>query len=489
MKLRWRILLALTFAALLPLIPMWLSISSTLKTGIRALTPETTMEALDGGIRIARIQYQTLVQQQFATLRQLVHFFDPKHPYEFMPPTVTQDKSLTLYLSDGSRWKVLKGGSWVETLGPPESASDSFSELPEIIRAEVTKDSWTLVMVKKLDEQFRTDAEQLRHAMADWTRIAPEREPLINSLVYTFILTYLLFLALSFIIGFLMSRHATKRIEQLTDTAVEVAEGHENIRSEVHGTDEIGQLAASFNQMLDRLDESRKTAADMEKKAAWRGLARILAHEIKNPLTPIQLSVQQLADSYHGDDEQYASTLATTREIVDEEVESLRKLVREFSSFARAPKIDPTEEDPAELVSDLQSLYGTALKTSATVAASPPCKFDREKIKRALINLIDNGMAAAGSNPQLELRVKEEREFLVFEVEDNGPGVPDDKCDKIFEPDFTTKRTGMGIGLPVVRTTASQHGGTVTCHKGEILGGALFRLMIKRVSEIPADEE
>ncbi len=488
MKLRWRIILALTFAALLPLIPMWISVTSTLRTGIRALTPETTMAALDGGIRIARSQYQTLVQQQYSTLRQQVHFFDVEAPEEFMPPAITRDNTLTLYQSDGSRWKVLRGGQWVETLGPPDPARDSFTALPELIRAEVEKEGYKLVLVKELDDEFRADAERLRATLADWTQLAPEREPLINSLVYTFILTYLLFVALSFILGLLMARRATRRIEQLTETAVQVSEGNEEVRTVVKGNDEIGQLAAGFNQMLDRLQRSRKTAADMEKKAAWRGLARVLAHEIKNPLTPIQLSVQQLSDSYQGDDEQFASTLATTREIVDEEVESLRKLVREFSSFARAPRIDPAEEDPADLLADLQSLYGSKLAAVSELPESTYC-FDREKIKRALINLLDNAFAASGKEATVELRALDEEECLVFEVEDNGPGVPDAQCEKIFEPDFTTKRSGMGIGLPVVRTTATQHGGDVICLRGSKLGGALFRLHIQRCSVAPSDDE
>ncbi|MBD3165001.1 histidine kinase, partial [bacterium] len=243
------------------------------------------------------------------------------------------------------------------------------------------------------------------------------------------------------------------------------------------GNDEIAVLADSFNRMLDRLAKSRALAADMEKKAAWRELARVLAHEIKNPLTPIQLSVQQLADSYTGEDERFAKTLATTKEIVNEEVDTLRKLTREFSEFARAPRIEPEENSVEELVHELEQFYAGRLEVTI-IESIPVLVFDREKVKRALINLVENALSMTTTDESVLLTVMREDETIVLDIEDDGPGVPQDQREKVFEPYYTTRRSGVGLGLPIVRTTAEQHGGRVSCLEGQHRKGARFRFTL-----------
>jgi nitrogen fixation/metabolism regulation signal transduction histidine kinase len=272
---------------------------------------------------------------------------------------------------------------------------------------------------------------------------------------------------------------AARRIEDLTIIAQRVAEGHEELRAPVVSRDEVGTLADSFNRMLDRLAQSRALAADMEKKAAWRELARVLAHEIKNPLTPIQLSVQQLADTYKGDDDTFARTLATTREIVNEEVDTLRRLTREFSEFARAPQIEPEENTILELLRELEQFY--AGRVELHVSQDPGLSvFDREKVKRALINLVDNALSVSPEHDPVRMSLAGESGRIVIEVEDNGPGITSDRREKVFEPYFTTKRSGVGLGLPIVRTTAEQHGGYVEALDALHLKGARFRFVLPR---------
>lgn len=255
---------------------------------------------------------------------------------------------------------------------------------------------------------------------------------------------------------------------------VKVGEGEENLRAREGGGGEVAKLASTFNLMIERLDTSRRKAAEMEKMAAWRELARVLAHEIKNPLTPIQLSVQQITDEYHGNDERYEE-LSTTREIVDEEIESLRKLVREFSDFARAPQLELAMESPEDLARDLDSFYGK--RVNLTMDTVPPeMLFDREKLKRALINLLDNALHAAGDDGEVQLSLKQEGETLLWAVEDSGSGIEEERREEVFEPYVTSKRSGVGLGLPVVRSVAREHGGEVILDQSVMLGGARFRI-------------
>jgi nitrogen fixation/metabolism regulation signal transduction histidine kinase len=204
--------------------------------------------------------------------------------------------------------------------------------------------------------------------------------------------------------------------------------------------------------------------ARLARIAAWRDFARALAHEIKNPLTPIQLAVQQLKDRAPKDaDPEYAALLAECVEIVDEEVAALRKLTREFSEFAKLPEPKLADGDVAALLEDLGRLYGE--RVSVTMAARPlPARFDAEELRRALVNLVDNGLgacAAAGRAPVVAVRGASENGAVRIDVEDGGAGIESAALAKIFAPGFTTKPGGMGLGLAIVESIVRGHGATI----------------------------
>ncbi|MDJ0623896.1 MAG: ATP-binding protein [Desulfocapsaceae bacterium] len=212
----------------------------------------------------------------------------------------------------------------------------------------------------------------------------------------------------------------------------------------------------------------------MQRMAAWREVARRIAHEIKNPLTPIQLSAQRLRRRYpailENGDEIFDQCTATIINQVDE----LKRLVGEFSQFARMPKIQKSENNLPKLVDATLFLYKEAHKhihfQLQIVNDIPTFLFDGEQIKRCLINLLDNAVAVLPEGGNIDIEVVREGESVFLKVYDDGPGTtPEDKV-KLFEPYFSTKKAGTGLGLAIVSTIVSDHSGYIRVHDNEPRG-------------------
>ena len=228
--------------------------------------------------------------------------------------------------------------------------------------------------------------------------------------------------------------------------------------------DEVGDLVHSFNTMITTLKEKQDQVVSLEKMAAWREIARILAHEIKNPLTPIQLTVQHMKDKYEGDDPEYGKLLEECSEIVTDEIESLRTLVREFSEFARMPKLSLSPGDLNELVEEVRKLYPNNNISLELERTLPELHFDHEKMRRVIINLIENGLDSINEKGvgDIQIRTSLEDKMAVIHYSDTGNGIPNEIREKIFEPYFSTKKSGMGLGLAIVKRIIEEHGGSIS---------------------------
>jgi nitrogen fixation/metabolism regulation signal transduction histidine kinase len=289
-----------------------------------------------------------------------------------------------------------------------------------------------------------------------------------------FLVSFVLVVGAALALGLFVGRRLTRRVTALASATRAVGQGDLSARVAVSGSDELADLARAFNQMVAELAESRDRIAYLQKIGAWQEVARRLAHEIKNPLTPIQLAMQQLQSSYHpvavGGDEQFRQQLATSSEIVAEEIAGLGRLVDEFSAFARLPSVQPAPIDAASLIEDLQRSYPDLALDF--IAAQHPITLigDRLLLKRALHNLVKNAREAGAKTVRLSL------EGSAILVDDDGPGVPPSLA--LFDPYVTTKEHGTGLGLAIVRKIALEHGGDVTVEKSP-LGGARFRLTLR----------
>ncbi len=316
-----------------------------------------------------------------------------------------------------------------------------------------------------------------------------ERDRLRRGFLLPFLLVYLLVLLLSLSAAGLLSRRLTQRLELLSDGARRIGAGDWSARVPLRGRDEIARLGTAFNDMAAGLGEQQRRLADLERMAAWREMARSLAHEIKNPLTPISLMVQEMRDRYPGSDAGYEGFLAESGRIIEEEIESLRRLSREFSEFARTPEMQRCRADLAALLEDLTRLYGSVPVNLRIDPRLPDFDFDAEQLRRVFSNLFENALAAMAGLPEAErgidLSVTVAGERVRVDFRDRGPGVPTEIAARIFEPHFSTKGGGMGLGLALVRSVCTLHGGDVRLLEGEAGAHFMVELPLTGSEETP----
>ncbi len=283
--------------------------------------------------------------------------------------------------------------------------------------------------------------------------------------------------------GIIIARRFTRRIFALVSGTRVVAAGDLQSRVELTGRDELAELAQAFNRMVENLAHDREQIAYLQRVSTWQDVARKMAHEIKNPLTPIQLAVQQCVSSYPGDDERYRRLLRDAEEIVTEEISSLRRLVDAFRTLGQLPKVEAKPLDLGSVVDDLTK--DPVLLDHIELA--PPdqpvmVRGDRMLLRRVLTNLVENGIhagqgAGAPGKVCVAWGVRDGRVELT--VDDEGPGVPEDRRDKIFEPYVTHKDQGTGLGLTISKKLALEHRGSLgLAHEPAPTGGARFVLTL-----------
>ena len=300
-------------------------------------------------------------------------------------------------------------------------------------------------------------------------------------------------------LGLVVARRLTRRVAALAEASRRVGAGDLTVEVPTDSKDEVGDLVAAFNAMVKDIRSSRDRIEYLQRMAAWQEMARRLAHEIKNPLTPIQLAVQDLHERYSGEDPRFAKRLKDARDIVEEEVHTLRRLVTEFSDFARLPV-------PELFVSDLVSFAREAVRgfdpigmlpesasrelaPTLTFEESAPASlavaFDAGLLRKALDNLVRNAvqalsLARLGSRGHIVVRVRAEGLRVHLEVQDDGPGIAKEERERVFDAYFTTKSEGTGLGLAITKKIVLEHGGSIACVASPD-GGALFRVTMPLV--------
>ncbi|MEM1056544.1 MAG: ATP-binding protein [Bacteroidota bacterium] len=287
----------------------------------------------------------------------------------------------------------------------------------------------------------------------------------------------------------LLAGQLTRPFGRLQQGLRAVGEGRSEEPIPVETRDEVGELVETFNAMQQQLSESRRQLAEQERELAWREMARQVAHEIKNPLMPMKLSVQHLRRIFRlpGEDaapeeRKFAGAFERTTEMLVDQIESLARIASEFSNFARLPLRNPEALDLGEVAREAAALFESEALMSATRATFQadlahvelPITADREELRRAFVNLLTNAHQAMpplderdGQPGRIALRTYRAKAtdgtpVAIAEVTDTGTGVPEEAREKIFQPSFSTKSSGMGLGLAVVKRAVEAAGGTIS---------------------------
>lgn len=318
----------------------------------------------------------------------------------------------------------------------------------------------------------------LREAIEHERQLDRVYDLIIPRFLRQYALLVLAMLAVVPLLGWFFAHRVTRRVARLHEAARRVGAGDLRVRVDPKGKDELAALGRAFDGMVAELLQARSRLEYLQKVSAWQGVARRLAHEIKNPLTPIQLAMQQLASQYRGDDPAYRKLLDTASEIMREEITSLRRLVDDFSAFAKLPKVEPIAVDLNVLVAEILRLqpewHASVRLVPHGSAVFAMC--DRTLFRRVLTNLVENAMQAAqgvGKAPEITIRTEPHDARAAIVVDDNGPGVPEAERERIFDPYVTHRQEGTGLGLAIVRKIVIDHGGDVTATASP-QGGARF---------------
>ena len=263
----------------------------------------------------------------------------------------------------------------------------------------------------------------------------------------------------------------TRPVEQLATAAREVAAGNLNTQVDVTSQDEVGELAEAFNRMTRELLEQKERLVQTERVAAWRELARRLAHELKNPLFPLQLTVENLIRAYEQSPQLFEEIFREGSATLLAEINNLKQIIARFSEFSKMPQPQLQQVRVNDLVNgvmrlfqaQLQSRNGGGIECRADLQEElAPVAADPDLLHRAVSNLVLNAMDAMPQGGILTLRTRQNLDRQYIEVSDTGVGLTREECERLFTPYYTSKQHGTGLGLAIVQSVVSDHGGTIS---------------------------
>ena len=318
----------------------------------------------------------------------------------------------------------------------------------------------------------------------------------IAAFIGTLLNVYVALLIIAFFAAFLTANSITRPLSQLRDKLRAVELGRKNEALEWATKDEIGDLIDEYNKMLVELERSASKLATSEREGAWREMAKQVAHEIKNPLTPMKLSIQYLNHAYQSRPEAIGPMLKRVSTTLVEQMDGLARIATEFSNFAKMPSAQNEFIIINELVQNVYSLFSNNNEVDMTLNM-PNEDYsvfaDRKQILRVLNNIVKNAIQAIPDDRRgvITVELKEELgDSVIIHVTDNGCGIPEDKIHSVFVPNFTTKSSGTGLGLAISRKIIEHAGGTISFVSQENISTIFtVRLPIKNRAEGEENEQ
>ena len=296
---------------------------------------------------------------------------------------------------------------------------------------------------------------------------------------------YLVMLVIAIFLAYFISKYITRSLQTISDKLgqTRLAKRNEKILIANPG-EEIGKLITSYNAMIDELEASAAKLARSEREQAWREMAKQVAHEIKNPLTPMRLSVQSFELTFDPNEPDAQEKIKEFSDTLIQQIDTMSNIASAFSSFADMPAQQKETLNVVNTVKLALEIFTEPYIYFIAEEEEIIAKLDRTQLIRVITNLVKNAIQAMPEieNPRVEVRVVSEQGQVKITVADNGIGISEEFRDKIFEPKFTTKTSGMGLGLGMVRNIVETNGGTIqlTTKEGK---GTVFTVTLPQVKK------
>jgi two-component system nitrogen regulation sensor histidine kinase NtrY len=304
----------------------------------------------------------------------------------------------------------------------------------------------------------------------------------LNEFLIRLLYAYSFVLLMAVIIAFVLSKYITKSLKTISDkiNATRLEKSNEKIEIG-DASEEISVLVNSYNSMIDELEESAVKLATSEREQAWREMAKQVAHEIKNPLTPMRLTVQNFQRKFDPEDKHIYKKVDEYSKTLIQQIDTMSSIASAFSNFAKMPAQQNETLNVVKIVKLALDIFNEDYIVFKSDAEEIIAKFDRTQLIRVVTNLVKNGIQAIpkDKDPKILVDVRSEKQNVIITVSDNGSGVSEENKTKVFEPKFTTKTSGMGLGLAMVKNIVEMHQGTIS-FKTETDVGTSFEVSLPK---------
>jgi len=483
-RLKTRLILFFVFVALLALIPQALLSTSFINSSINYWVSAGVGEALESGMTISLAYHTDKVRnlRTFAAgqvLARMLEDLEQSPERTWRNITSANPEIGLIQVLDATGREVFFRGDEKARVDDPVSLRRDLPGVPvrrtsgdtTVLRVTVPR-AGPLTVV--LGIVYPRTFDELASRITASRRVArqlSEYQQLFRAVVVVF---YALFsfpiLLLAILVSFLLTDDIIRPLVHLEEATRRVAEGDFSFRVLARRNDELAALVSSFNRMIAELESSRRKLVQAEKIETWKEIAQRLAHEIRNPLTPIKLSAQRiLRKAETSASSELKEVLEPAVNAIVKEVDNLNKLLVEFREFTRLPDLRPEPVDIRALIDEVVSVYRNLSQN-----VSFECRYeaerhgivaDRDQLRQAFANLVKNAIQAMPQGGRMvvvtDLVSKDQSDYLRVRFQDNGEGMDDEAREKAFQPYFTTKKEGSGLGLAIVERIVFDHNGRI----------------------------
>ncbi|MCO5256816.1 MAG: ATP-binding protein [Lentimicrobium sp.] len=375
---------------------------------------------------------------------------------------------INLYNTDGSLLASSRAQIFDEGLKSVQMNSDAFKQLAVNKRTMyITNEQIGNYNYLSAYIPFRNDMNKLT-AYINLPYFARQQElrQEISAFLVAFINIYVILTAIAVVVSLLVGSYLTRPLQLIRERFSSLNLGKRNEKIDYNRQDELGDLINEYNNMVEKLTESAERLARSERESAWREMARQVAHEIKNPLTPMKLSIQHLIKSWHEQAPDWDKRFERTSKTLIQQIDSLSSIATAFSDFAKLPQANNKKVELTEVIRSTMGLFTEHPEIDIILTLpEEPCHVfaDEKQLSRVFINLLNNSVQAipAGKRGIINITLVNQGDTHIVSIRDNGTGIGEEQKSRIFSPNFTTKSAGMGLGLAMVKNIINSAGGDI----------------------------